>query len=105
MRRVAAPGVVAVLVLWAAGCGGGDSPNPGGSDPSGRSAVDVYCQVETVWDSGHVYWHWAEVKTTVWSDGTFDKVDLGYPIYGGVEGVSDRSRWYTGAPCQRVTLR
>ena len=68
-------------------------------------AIEVYCQVEKVWDSGHFYWHWAEVKTTVWSDGTSNKLDLGGPIYGGVEGFRDLARSYTGAPCHRVTLR
>lgn len=103
--------VITFLVLGVAVTGGilllqdrTDSPNPGGSDSYGRSAIEVSCQVERVWDSGHVVWHWAEVKTTVWSDGSFDKADLGYPIYQGVEGFMDRSRWYTGAPCQRVTL-
>ncbi|SVD08558.1 uncharacterized protein METZ01_LOCUS361412, partial [marine metagenome] len=70
-----------------------------------RWAIEVYCQVEKVWDSGHFYWHWAEVKTTVWSDGTSNKLDLGGPIYGGVEGFRDLARSYTGAPCHRVTLR
>jgi hypothetical protein len=103
--------VITFLVLGVAVTGGvlllqdrTDSPNPGDSDSSRRSAIEVSCQVEMVWDSAHVFWHWAEVKTTVWSDGSIDKVDLGYPIYGGVEGFRDLARSYTGAPCRRLTL-